>query len=129
MLIGAGIGTLVGGAAVSQYASTGKINWAVVRVNTASGAISGALASTGVGLVAPVAINSALGGATYTAEQAVQSKKITYQRISCKYCCGGIGSAIGGKGANAKGLSAAWKSASKGIVREVRRANVKYATK
>lgn len=35
----------------------------------------------------------------------------------------------GSRGANAKGLSAAWKSASKGISRELRRANVKYATK
>lgn len=40
-----------------------------------------------------------------------------------------ISGAIGGKGANAKGLSTAWRSASRGISREMRRANVKYATK
>ena len=42
---------------------------------------------------------------------------------------GGISGAIGGKGANAKGLSAVYKSASSSVKRELRRANVNYATK
>ena len=52
--------------------------------------------------------------------------------LACILIGAGIGlivGAIGGKGADAKGLSAAWKSASKGIAREMQRANVKYATK
>jgi RHS repeat-associated protein len=131
MLIGAAVGAVVGGAvsAISQYATTGTVNWGVVGVNAAAGAISGALASTGIGLVASVGINSALGGATYAAEQAVKKEKITAGGMVASIVAGGIGGAIGGKGANAKGLSSAWKSASKGISRELRRANVKFATK
>ncbi len=130
MLIGAAVGAVVGGAvsAISQYTSTGKVNWGVVGVN-AAGAISGVLASTGVGLVASVGINAALGGGTYVAEQAIKREKVTVGGVVASSVAGGIGGAIGGRGANAKGLSAAWKSASKGISRELRRANVKYATK
>ena len=131
MLIGAAVGAVVGGAvsAISQYTSTGKVNWGVVGVNAAAGAISGVLASTGVGLVASVGINAALGGGTYVAEQAIKREKVTVGGVVASSVAGGIGGAIGGRGANAKGLSAAWKSASKGISRELRRANVKYATK
>ena len=68
MLIGAAVGAVVGGAvsAISQGLEKGfnNINWGVVGVNAAAGAISGALASTGVGLVASVGINAALGGGT-----------------------------------------------------------------
>ena len=131
MLIGAAVGAVVGGtvSAFSQFATTGQVNWGVVGVNAAAGAISGALASTGIGLVASVGINAALGGGTYAAEQAIKGEKITLGGVVASTVAGGIGGAIGGKGANAKGLSAAWKSASKGIFRELRRANVKYATK
>ncbi len=74
-------------------------------------------------------INSALGGATYAAEQAVQGKEITTGGLIASTIAGGIGGAFGGKGLNAKGLNAAWKGVQKGITRELRRANVKYATK
>ena len=131
MLIGATVGAVVGGAvsAISQYATIGKVNWGVVGVNAASGAISGALASTGIGLVASVGINAALGGGTYVAEQAIKGEKVTVGGVVAGTVACGIGGAIGGKGAKGKGLSAAWESVSKGISREMRRANVKYATK
>ena len=131
MLIGAAVGTAISFAvsAASQYATTGKINWGIVGVNAAAGAISGALASTGIGLVASIGINAALGGGTYVAEQAITGEKITFGGVITSTVAGGIGGAIGGKGAHAKSLSAAWKSASNGISREMRRANVKYATK
>jgi hypothetical protein len=76
-----------------------------------------------------VGINAALGGATYAAEQAVQGKEITASGVITSTIAGGIGGAVGGNGVNAEGLNIAWKSAQKGITREVRRANVKYATK
>jgi len=129
-LIGAAGGAVIGGAvsAISQYATTGSVNLNVVRVNAAAGAIAGALASTGVGLVASVGINAALGGVTYAAEQAVQGKEIASGGLIISTIAGGIGGAIGGTGVSAKGLNTAWKSAQKGVTRELRRANVKYAT-
>ena len=131
MLIGGAIGALVGGAvsAVSQYVTTGKIDWRVVGVNAAAGAISGAIASTGVGLFASIGINAVLGGGTYVAEQVIKREKITVGGVVASTASGAISGIIGGKGTNAKGLSAAWGSAKKGISRELRRANVKYATK
>lgn len=101
----------------------------VVAVEAASGAISGALASTGVGLGVSVGVNAALGGATHAAEQAIKGEEITFGGVATSIVAGGIGGAIGGKGANASELSAAWKSASNGITRELRRANISYATK
>ncbi|MBR0577473.1 RHS repeat-associated core domain-containing protein, partial [Proteiniclasticum sp. BAD-10] len=129
--IGAIVGGVIGAtvSAVSQYATTGKVDLKVIGVNFVSGAISGAVASTGIGLGASVGINAALGGGTYAAEQAVKGEKVTVGGVVASTIAGGLGGRIGGKGANAKGLTAAWKSASRGISREMRRANVKYATK
>ncbi len=133
LLIGAGIGLLIGGtaSAVSQGVENGfeNINWAVVGVDAVSGAISGALAATGVGLGASIGINAALGGGTYVAEQIVKDEEITAQDFLVNTIAGGVSGAIGGKGVNSKSLSAAYKSASNGITRELRRANIKYATK
>lgn len=131
MVVGAAVGALVGGAvsAISQYATTGKVDWKVVGVNAVSGAVSGALATTGIGLIASVGANAVIGGGTYIAEQAVKGEEVTIGGVIASTAAGGIGGAIGGKGMNAKGLSTAWKSASKGISRELRRANTKYAAK
>ena len=131
VLVGAAVGAVIGGAvsAISQYATTGGINWSVVAVNFLSGAISGGLASTGIGLIASTGINATLGGATYVAEQVVKGEDVEVGGVLASTFAGGLGGAIGGKGANAKSLSLLWKNASKGIERELRRVNVKYATK
>lgn len=135
MIAGIAVGAVVGGciggviSAVSQYAATGEVNLNVVAVNVLSGAISGALASTGISLVASIGVNAALGGLTYTAEQVVTGENITAGGLVGSTVAGGISGAIGGKGTNSKQLGTAWKSASKGIARETRRANMKYATK
>jgi len=131
MLIGAAVGAVVsaGVSAFSQYATTGKVDVGVLLVNTASGAISGAVATTGIGLVASIGINAALGGATYVAEQKVKGERITLGGIAASTFAGGLGGLVGGKGAGAKSLSVTWKSAKSGIKREIRRANVKYANK
>lgn len=100
MLIGAAVGAVVGVAvsAISQYATTREVNWGVVGVNAAAGAISGALASTGVGLVASVGINAAWGGGTYVAEQTIKGEKVTVGGVVASTVAGGIGGAIGGRG-------------------------------
>ena len=131
MLIGAAVGAFVSGAvsAISQYATTGSINWKTVGINAAAGAVSGALATTGIGLVASIGANAGLGGAAYVSDQIVNGDEITLDGLVTNTIAGGVGGAIGGSGANAKGLSAAWKSASDSITRELRRANIKYAAK
>ena len=102
---------------------------AVVGVNALSGAISGGLAMTGIGLPASIAVNAALGGGTYIAEQMIKGEKIDGIDAAISTVAGAIGGAIGGKGANGKVLVQTWNSAKSGITRELRRKNVKYATK
>jgi RHS repeat-associated protein len=130
-LIGAGVGLGVGFTAsvMSQYFTTGTVNWNVAFVNGAAGAISGAIASTGIGLAASVGWNAVIGGATYAAEQAVKGEEIAIDGVINSTFAGGFGGAVGGKGMNAKALAGAWGNAQKQITREMRRASVKVATK
>ena len=130
-IVGAAVGGLVSGtvSAVSQYITTGSINWKTVGVNAVAGAVSGALTTTGIGLWTSIGANAGLGSATYISDQIVNGDKITFDGLLTNAIAGGIGGAIGGSGANTKKLSSVWKSASNGITRELRRANVKYATK
>jgi len=128
-------GALVGGAicaaisAVAQYKDTGKINWAIVGVNFVSGAISGGVAMTGIGLTGSIIVNAALGGGTYVAEQLIKSEEIDPIDTTISVVAGAVGGAIGGKGANGKELVRTWNCAKSGILREMRRQNTKYATK
>ena len=131
LAVGAIVGGIIGAAvsAVSQYKTTGSVNLGVLGVNFVSGAIAGAIASTGIGAIASTGANAALGGATYMAEQAVKGEKVTAGGVAASTLSGAIGGAIGGKGANGKELTSAWKSATAGIKREGRRANKEYAAK
>ncbi|MGI6745669.1 MAG: hypothetical protein ACOX45_05935 [Acutalibacteraceae bacterium] len=100
--------------------------------DVAVGAASGALAATGVGLIGQIAGNAAISMAGNATDQVIKNKGFrNYDARSMVVdgAIGGVSGAIGGKGANGKALSAAWNSAQKGISREMRRANVKYATK
>ena len=131
MLIGAVVGALVSGAvsAVSQYITIGSINWKTVGINAAAGAISGALATTAIGFGASVGANAGLGGAAYISDQTVNGNEITLDGLAINTFAGAVGGAIGGSGANAKGLTTTWENATNGISRELRRANTKYAAK
>lgn len=132
LIVGAAaIGGLISGtySAVTQYIETGEIDIRVVLANTASGAISGALSATNIGLGAAVGINAALNVVTYTSEQLIKKEEITFEGIVKSAVSGAFGGLIGGKGANVKSLETTWKAASKQITRETRRANTKYAAK
>ena len=132
LIVGAAaLGGLISGtySAVTQYIETGEINWYVVGVNAASGTISGALSATNIGLGAAVGINAALNVVTYTSEQLIRKEEITFEGIVKSAVSGAFGGLIGGKGANVKSLETTWKTASKQITRETRRANEKYAAK
>ena len=132
--IGAAIGGLIsGGLELGSQLLSGKslteVNWSKVGVAALSGAVSGAVASTGIGLIGQIGINAGIGAATYVADSYVSGEEITVEGIILNGVAGGISGAIGGKGANSKALTMAWNNAQKGISRELRRANVKYATK
>ncbi len=131
LLAGMAFGAIVGGvvSAVSQYANEGDVDWRIVLVDAASGAIGGAIAATPIGLGASVAANAALGTATYIAEQSVKGEEITVSGLIASAAGGAASGLIGGSGADAKSLEKAWKSTVKGIAREQRRANTKYAAK
>ena len=132
--IGAAIGGLIsGGLELGSQLSSGKsldeVNWAKVGVATVSGAVSGAIASTGVGLFGQIAVNAGIGAVSYAADSYVSGEDITADGLILNALAGGISGAIGGKGVNSKALSQTWRSAQKGITRELRRANTKYAAK
>ncbi len=72
VVIGAIVGGLIGGivTAVETYKEEGQINWGRVAVSTATGAISGGFAATGIGgLAAQVAV----GAATSFIDSSVQN--------------------------------------------------------
>ena len=131
MVVGFCVGFFVGGivSAVSQYINEGEVEWYVALVDAASGAIGGAIAATPIGLGASVAVNSALGAATYMAEQGVKGEEITALGLVAGTAGGAVSGLIGGSGADAGNLGQAWESTAKSIAREQRRANVEYAAK
>jgi len=121
-LIAAAAGAVIGGAcsAISQQMSTGSINWKVVGVNAAAGAITGALASTGIGLGAAVAVNAAVSGATYVAEKAVTNKmnEISFGGVISSVAAGAVGGMIGGGGMGKQILSKQfYKSSLKQVIK------------
>ena len=131
MVVGFCVGFFVGGivSAVSQYINEGEVDWYVALVDAPSGAIGGAIAATPIGLGASVAVNSALGAATYMAEQGVKGEEITALGLVAGTAGGAVSGLIGGSGADAGNLGQAWESTAKSIAREQRRANVEYAAK
>jgi len=127
MFLGAVIGAVIGVtiSAVSQYIETGKVDVGGALVNAASGAISGALATTGIALIPSVACNALLGGGAYVAEQTVKGEKFTLEGFLEGAVSGGINGAIGGKGLGAKGLSKEWNNASSALAKAIRREHAK----
>ena len=109
-MVGAFIGAAIGGigSAITQYATTGDINWEVVATDTYSGAATGLLASTGVGIFGSVIGNAAISGATYIAEQTVQGKDVNPNELFYSTVIGGSAGAIGGAGAKASRLEVIW---------------------
>lgn len=78
IVIGAAVGGAVSAAfsAITQYKDNGNVNFVVVGVNFLSGAISGGVAMTGIGLAGSIAVNAALGGGNYIAEQVIKGEKL-----------------------------------------------------
>ena len=71
MALGAGIGFLAGGvlSVATQYFVSGQIDWGRALISAGSGAVSGALAATGIGLFGQIVGNAALGAASDFGDQ------------------------------------------------------------
>ena len=131
MAVGAITGAIVSGvvSAASQYVSEGKVDWEIVLVDMAFGAVGGAVSATGISLGASMAANATLSAATYITEQSILEEEITGTGLIASTIGGAAGGLAGGRGADAEGLGKIWKRAGRGILREQRRANTKYAAK
>ena len=115
--------------AVTQKKENGFVNLKCVAVNAVSGAIAGAFSMSGAGVIASIAFNAILSGATCAAEQIAMGKKVNAKDVAKNVAVGAISGALGGKCTNGKQLNNTWKTAKKTIARESRRANTKYAAK
>ena len=131
MAVGAIAGAIVSGvvSAASQYVSEGKVDWEIVLVDMAFGAVGGAVSATGISLGASMAAIATLSAATYITEQSVLEEEITGTGLFASTIGGAVSGLAGGRGADAEGLGKIWKRAGRGILREQRRANTKYAAK
>ena len=115
IIIGAAAGAIISGAisAISQGIENGwdNINWGSVGVAAATGAISGGLAATGVGVVGQTIANSVIGAVsagvdTYVSSggEATVSEYLT--NIAVGGVLGAVSGKIGGAGTGTKHMSA-----------------------
>ena len=109
IVAGAVVGGLIEGvlSAVSQKMETGSINWGIVGVSVASGAITGAPGSTGLKLGAMVAINAGVSMAENTAEQVIENKgfdNFSIGKVALNGVVGAVSGATGGAGNGTKSL-------------------------
>lgn len=129
-VIGAGSSAVV--SALTQYADDGEINWYVVAVNAGTGGISGALAGTGMGLMASIGVNAGLGGLTNLLETWIKKEDFSGLDFTMSAVFGAISGCAGykiGSGTSPKVLTNNYNTYKGTISREARRVNNKYAQK
>ena len=111
--------------AISQKSETGSINWAVVGVNVAFGAISGATSVVSMNPLLSIAISTAVGAGTYIAEQVVKGEKIEPVDLAIETATGAVGGIVGGKNMNGKAVVKSWNSATTSLKRQQRKKRAK----
>lgn len=106
VLIGAGIGFALGMglSAATQFATTGTVDIGKMFLDGFVGAISGAVAVTGIGLVGSAVVGGVLGGATSIGEDVIDGKEINVGKFFFSVGVGILGGLISGSGADAKTL-------------------------
>ena len=141
IIIGAAAGAIISGAisVISQGIENGwdNINWGSVGVAAATGAISGGLAATGVGVVGQTIANGVIGAVSAGVDTHVSSGgKATASEYLTNIAVGGVLGAvsgrIGGSGAGNKHLSASASRALKRVgsaVSNVGKSGIKTAAK
>ena len=112
---GAFIGGVAGivGSIISQKATTGKIDWIEVAISACTGAISGGLAATGVGLLGQIAGNALIGAGASLAEQLYNHNgditKVNFTAIMIDTFVGAVSGFAGGKGGGSSHLDSSAK--------------------
>ena len=134
-LIGAAVGAIIsaGFELADQLISGTKIedvDWKDVGIAAASGAITGFVASTPLGLGGQVLVNAVVSTAGYIVDEATtENGEITAEGIFESAAVGAVSGFIGGRGTDMRGLRSLWKTAGKGLAREARRKNTQYAAR
>ena len=109
IVVGAAVGAVLSGASsiISDLVSGEEVDWKSAGISALSGGISGALACTGIGFGASVAINTALSSGESILTQGMKNgfKNINYGEVLLDGAIGGITAAIGGKGKGTKHLN------------------------
>ncbi len=109
--IGALVGFAFGGvvSAVTQYFEEGKISWGTVLVSAGGGALSGALAATGVGLVGQAIGNAAISVVTDVGTMVIEGEINTANIVDLMETAaiGALCGLAGGPGGSTRHLSSA----------------------
>ena len=118
ILVGAVIGAVINASvsAISQKVTEGSVNWLEVGVSAATGALSGAVAATGIGALGSGAINAAIDGTEYLVTQSINGEEIDEKTL---FATMAIGAVTAGKGINSsklKGIYSHSKSVLKSAV-------------
>ena len=101
-LVGAAIGAVVSAATsvVTQYVTSGEVNWKSVGVAAVSGAVSGFLSASPLGLTGQRVAGGILGGASYLADSWVTGETATLAGFALNVGIGVVSANISGEGAN-----------------------------
>ena len=86
--------------------------WAHVGVATATGAISGAVAASGVGLLGQIAVNSVIGSISAGADAVIEGEtntEILTKKVFEGFTIGMISGMLGGRGSASKHVTNSWK--------------------
>jgi len=100
-VIGAVVGFTVNLAVQTTTKGWDNVNWSEVWINTGSGALTGALAGSGLPLIAVMGLDAAVNTGAYAGIQAVNNNEITKQGLAISAGTGALSGLIGG---NSKGL-------------------------
>ena len=98
--IGGGVG--MGVSATTQYIATGTVNLEQMFFDGLVGAVNGAIATTGIGLIGSVALGGVVGGAASVGEDWLNDKTIDPLKMLSGVGLGMVGGLIAGSGANVK---------------------------
>ena len=105
LVVGAVVGAAVGAIAsgITQYITTGEVKLSTTLIAAGGGAVSGALAASGAGLVGQIIGNGVISGATNIVTQVNEGKNINTidgWSVTASVGLGMIAGRIGGSGAN-----------------------------
>jgi len=112
ILIGAAIGAVINASVsvISQKITRRNVNWVEVGISAVAGALSGAIATTGIGALGAGAINAAIDGTEYLVTQSINGEAIDETMFFATMVVSGI---TAGKGLNYPKLKGVYKQSQK----------------